>query len=161
MATKIARRAAYHGPLKAVIFDWAGTIVDYGSCAPVLAFQEVFKREGVSIDVSTARGPMGTNKRDHIKSILAVPTVSTAWTKLKGAAPTEADIDRIYHAFTPIQMEAAATRAQPIPGAVDIFAHLRERGISIGSCSGYNDEIMKIVMDEAKKRGLEVDAMEW
>ena len=28
-------RRSYAGVLQAVIFDWAGTTVDYGSCAPV------------------------------------------------------------------------------------------------------------------------------
>lgn len=32
---------------KAVIFDWAGTTVDYGCFAPVQAFMEVFKHFGV------------------------------------------------------------------------------------------------------------------
>jgi hypothetical protein len=41
---------AHRGPITAVIFDFAGTIVDYGSSAPVSAFQEVFRREGVVID---------------------------------------------------------------------------------------------------------------
>ena len=32
---------------EAVIFDWAGTTVDYGCFAPVQAFVEVFKEYGV------------------------------------------------------------------------------------------------------------------
>ena len=31
----------------AVIFDWAGTTVDYGCCAPVQAFVEAFREFGV------------------------------------------------------------------------------------------------------------------
>lgn len=45
------RNRAPQGTVKAVIFDWAGTIVDHGSIAPVLAFVEVFKRHGVEIDI--------------------------------------------------------------------------------------------------------------
>ena len=56
----------YLGPVRAVIFDWAGTIVDYGSLAPIAAFIECFSQAGVPIDAPTARGPMGRNKRDHI-----------------------------------------------------------------------------------------------
>ena len=33
--------------IKAVIFDWAGTTVDYGCMAPVQAFVEVFKQYGI------------------------------------------------------------------------------------------------------------------
>lgn len=55
----------YHGPLKAVVFDWAGTIVDCGVLAPVLAFQKVFEDEGVPVTDEETRGPMGTHKRVH------------------------------------------------------------------------------------------------
>ena len=33
--------------IEAVIFDWAGTTVDYGCFAPVQAFMEVFKSFGI------------------------------------------------------------------------------------------------------------------
>jgi len=32
----------FKGPIRAFIFDWAGTTVDYGSRAPVAAFTEIF-----------------------------------------------------------------------------------------------------------------------
>lgn len=53
----------YQGPLKAVVFDWAGTVVDCGVIAPVIAFQQVFEDEGVPITDEETRGPMGTHKR--------------------------------------------------------------------------------------------------
>ena len=40
--------------IKAVIFDWAGTTVDYGSRAPAQVFVEIFHSRGV--DVTTADG---------------------------------------------------------------------------------------------------------
>ncbi len=42
-------KRTYRGPLQAVIFDWAGTTVDYGSRAPAMVFVEVFRRQGVEI----------------------------------------------------------------------------------------------------------------
>ena len=39
----------YKGPVKLVIFDWAGTTLDYGCYAPAVVFIEVFKRRGVEI----------------------------------------------------------------------------------------------------------------
>ena len=41
----------YTGPVEAVIFDNAGTLVDFGSTAPVMAFIEIFRRRGVEADV--------------------------------------------------------------------------------------------------------------
>ena len=37
-----------HDHIEAVIFDWAGTTVDYGCFAPVQVFTEVFTNAGVA-----------------------------------------------------------------------------------------------------------------
>ena len=55
--------------VKAVIFDWAGTVVDYGSLAPMGAFVETFAEFGVAITIDEARGPMGMAKRPHIAAL--------------------------------------------------------------------------------------------
>ena len=36
--------------IEAVIFDWAGTTVDYGSFAPVQAFIKAFEKFGIKPD---------------------------------------------------------------------------------------------------------------
>ena len=58
--------------LKAVVFDWAGTVVDHGSLAPMGVFVEVFAEFGVAITVDEARVPMGMAKRPHIAAIMAL-----------------------------------------------------------------------------------------
>ena len=54
--------------VKAVIFDWAGTLVDFGSIAPVIALSELFAKHGVSLTADEVRAPMGLLKRDHIRT---------------------------------------------------------------------------------------------
>lgn len=56
--------------IEAVIFDWAGTTVDYGCFAPVQAFIEVFKEFGMEVTMEETRKPMGMLKWDHIKTML-------------------------------------------------------------------------------------------
>jgi len=72
-------RRNYVGPLQAMIFDWAGTTVDYGSCAPVAVFVEVFQRCGVTVTQQQARAPMGLEKKDHIRAVAAQPAVAEQW----------------------------------------------------------------------------------
>ena len=45
--------------VKAVVFDWAGTVVDHGSLGAVGVFVEAFAEFGVAITVDEARQPMG------------------------------------------------------------------------------------------------------
>ncbi|WP_205700936.1 2-aminoethylphosphonate--pyruvate transaminase [Jeongeupia sp. USM3] len=56
----------YAGQLQAVIFDWAGTVVDFGSFAPTQVLLDAFGGFGVDIDMAEARVPMGLAKWDHI-----------------------------------------------------------------------------------------------
>jgi phosphonoacetaldehyde hydrolase len=53
-----------------VIFDWAGTLVDFGCRAPLTAFHEAFAKNGLPISEEIARRPMGAHKRDHVREIL-------------------------------------------------------------------------------------------
>lgn len=61
--------------IKAVVFDWAGTTVDYGCFAPVRAFLEVFREAGIQPAMEEVRGPMGVLKRDHIRMMLEMDRI--------------------------------------------------------------------------------------
>jgi beta-phosphoglucomutase-like phosphatase (HAD superfamily) len=50
-------RKPCRGPIQAVIFDWAGTIVDYGSYAPTKVLIEAFAERGVAVSLAEARVP--------------------------------------------------------------------------------------------------------
>jgi len=56
--------------ISAVIFDWAGTMVDYGSIAPVIAMRKAFADEGLTLSDVEIRADMGLSKRDHVAAIL-------------------------------------------------------------------------------------------
>ena len=84
------------GGVRAVIFDISGTVLDYGSRGPVVAFVELFSRHGVAVTEAEARGPMGAHKKDHIWTILSDVSMGERWTRANGAAPTRDDLDRLY-----------------------------------------------------------------
>ncbi|MFO1036289.1 MAG: phosphonoacetaldehyde hydrolase [Geminicoccaceae bacterium] len=143
--------------LKAVVFDWAGTMVDYGSLAPMGVFVETFRRFGVEISIDEARGPMGMAKRDHIKTLLNAPRIAKAWREKHDRHPGEADIDAIYEVFVPMNVAVAGDHADLIPGVAETVASLRGRGLKIGSTTGYTREIMANVLPKAKEQGYEPD----
>jgi phosphonoacetaldehyde hydrolase len=151
-------RRTYRGPLRAAIFDWAGTTVDYGSRAPAVAFQIVFRRIGVEISIAQARQPMGLHKRDHLRAITRMPAVADAWRQVRGRACEEADIDELFDAFIPLQIDCLAEHADLIPGCLEAIAAMQERGIKIGSSTGYDSEMMRVLAAEAAKRGFTPDA---
>ncbi len=145
--------------LKAIIVDWAGTVVDYGSRAPMGAFVETFAEFGVAISIAEARGPMGMAKRAHIKAIMALPRVATAWATARGVFPSEADIDALYDRFIPKNIAVAAAHADLIPGTAPVIAALRQQGLKIGSTTGYTREIMAEILPRAAAQGFTPDSL--
>ena len=143
--------------LKALILDWAGTAVDFGSRAPMGAFVEAFSRFGVSISIPEARGPMGLPKRDHVSALLATPEISARWQAAHGAAPTEADIDAVLAVFEPLNVEVIPRHADLIPGLLEVITEARGRGMKIGSTTGYTRPIMEKLMPLAAAAGYAPD----
>ena len=146
-------------PIEAIIFDWAGTTVDYGSRAPTGVFIEIFRRNGVEITVDEARGPMGRAKRDHIVAIASLPRVAALWSKRHGRTPSDLDIDQMYYDFLPRQKEALTSGTDVIPGVPEAIEKLRGRGLKIGSSTGYARELMDIVVPIAARAGYSPDVV--
>ena len=139
--------------IKAVIFDWAGTMIDHGSRAPVVALRRVFEDAGVPITDIEARADMGRAKRDHIRMLLAMPRIAGAWASANGVAPVEADVTALHDAVEPMMRVAARDCATLIPGAADLATRLRDDGVAIGSCTGYTRSMMADILPRAAEQG--------
>lgn len=144
-------------PLQAVVFDWAGTMVDFGSLAPMGAFVSLFEAHGIELTVPEARIPMGLPKWQHIQALGRLPRVAQAWQATHGRSFCDADVDQLHDEFTPMSARAAALHAQCIPGVLDVIAGLRQNGLKIGSTTGYTRAIMEQVVPVARAQGLVVD----
>lgn len=145
--------------LAAVVFDWAGTTIDFGSRAPIVAICEIFRRKGVEVSAAVARGPMGMNKRDHLLALTRIPDIAERWKQKYGSDPKESDVDEMYRDFLPLQHEVLAQYCELIPGVLEMLAECRNRGLKIGSTTGYTSELMKMVMAAAAKLGYTPDSM--
>jgi phosphonoacetaldehyde hydrolase len=153
-----ASRQRYAGPVQAVILDWAGTTVDYGCFAPTSVFIEVFKRRGVEITIEEARAPMGAHKRDHIAAITVMAAVAQRWRERHGRPCAQDDVDSMYREFVPLQLDCLADHADLIPGTLEAVAEFRRRRLKIGSTTGYNAEMMGVLIPEAGTRGYQPDS---
>jgi phosphonoacetaldehyde hydrolase len=146
-------------PVKAVVFDWAGTVIDFGCMAPVSALIEVFAEEGVALSGAEARRDMGRAKLDHLRALLADPDVAPRWRALKGSAADAADVTRLYARLEPAMKAAAARAATMIPGAVETVNELRALGVKIGSGTGYTREMMGPILPLAASQGYAPDVV--
>jgi phosphonoacetaldehyde hydrolase len=124
-------------PIKLVVFDWAGTTVDHGCFAPVAPFVDALAQHGVNITAEQARGPMGLEKRDHLRALIGLPDAQRQWLEAHGSACGEADIDRIFADFVPLQLASVTGASVLIDGVLDTVAALRAQRIKIGTSTGY------------------------
>ena len=152
-------RRRYGGPIQAVIFDWAGTTVDFGCMAPTDVFLEVFRGRGVTISMEEARVPMGAHKREHIRLLTEMDSVRRRWKDVHGRGPGEADVDDMFAEFVPKQIECLSRHSGLIPGTAETVEACRKRGYRIGSTTGYLKSMMEVVLRETGGRGYRPDAV--
>jgi phosphonoacetaldehyde hydrolase len=136
-----------------VILDWAGTVVDFGCEAPVKALLEAFAAEGVAIDTASARRDMGKSKADHVRALLQISAVASAWRAARGRSPNDSDVELLMSRLGPLMREHAAEAATLIPGARETVERLRALGVKIASSTGYTREMMGPVLERAAAQG--------
>ena len=139
--------------LEMVVTDWAGTAVDFGSIAPIVALETAFAGKGIVVTRPLLRLSMGLAKRDHIREVLALPEIAEQWRTRFGRPHTEADMDAIYADFTPRMMDEIADSATLIPGIAGFAEAIRARGLRHGATTGYTRVMMERLMAGAAAQG--------
>ena len=133
--------------IKAVIFDWAGTTVDYGSFAPIKGFIDGFKSIGIDITNEMARKPMGLSKIDHTRAIAAML-----------AEPiSEEQILKAYKVFEETFLVNIEQHCDIKDHVVETVSALRRQGVKIGSTTGYTSQMMELVLPKAAGQGYSPD----
>jgi phosphonoacetaldehyde hydrolase len=147
----------YRGRLQAVILDWAGTTVDHGSLAPIRVLQKIFSDREIEISEEEARRDMGILKKDHIRALLKIPRIATAWQQRYQRAPGEEEVESLFADFVPQQMACLVECSNVISGVTETVLRLRDRGLKIGSTTGYTRPLMDILLPHAASQGYAPD----
>jgi phosphonoacetaldehyde hydrolase len=150
-------RRPYRDRLQAVIFDWAGTTVDHGSLAPIRVLQKIFADRGVAITEEEARRDMGVLKKDHIRALLHIPRIVTEWEKRYQHAPGENEVESLFADFIPQQIACLADCSDVIAGTTGAVQRLRDRGLKIGSTTGYTRPMLDVLLPHAARQGYAPD----
>jgi phosphonoacetaldehyde hydrolase len=145
--------------LKAVVLDWAGTVLDYGCLAPTAVFAAVFRACDVELTSEEIRAPMGLAKKVHLQQLLAMPAVAARWQTAHDRLPNDDDLEHLFKNFERLQVDCLPRFAELIPGALAVIAALRNRGLKIGSTTGYDGAMMEVLIPEARRRGYAPDSI--
>lgn len=139
--------------IKGIVLDWAGTIVDFGSLAPMGAFVELFARHQIEITIAQARVPMGLPKIDHIVALGSLPAVAQQWRNQYGRSFQFKDAQNLLSEFEPMSAHAAMDRSDFIPGFMAIYRDLAAQGVSFATTTGYTRKIMTPLIERAAEQG--------
>ena len=139
--------------IRGVVFDWAGTIVDFGSLAPMAAFVDLFARHGITISVDQARIPMGLPKIDHIRALAQLPQIAAQWDSVFSRDFNEDDAQALLQEFEPMSAQSALQCSDFIPGLLDTQIWLQRHAIRIATTTGYTRHIMTPLIAQAHELG--------
>ena len=143
--------------IEAVIFDWAGTLVDFGCMAPLEALRKSFSERGIEVTDQELRRHMGLPLKEHVREILRIPEVRQ---RRKAACAESAEEEKeLTERAEELLLESVRQYSVPKPYVRECLETLRKAGIKIGSTTAYTEDIMDLVTEEAKSRGVWVD--EW
>src|SRR5699024_8844841 len=112
-------RELYMHKIEGIIFDWAGTTVDFGCFSPVHVFVQIFKQAGIDVTIEEAREPMGMSKIDHVRTMLEMPRICECWQEKYGRIPTEEDVEQLYAIFETTLLGTLKDYTDPLSGVVD------------------------------------------
>jgi phosphonoacetaldehyde hydrolase len=141
-----------------VVADMAGTLTDYGSSAPAAAFVELFNRHDIKATDAEARVPMGLQKREHVETMLKMTSIADQWIAKLGHPWTESELDELYAEFIGIQLSILPDYNELIPGIQEAIATIKNQGIAVAGTTGYDNEMMRIVVNGMADLGVVLDA---
>ena len=144
--------------VQAVVFDWAGTIIDYGSKQPALAFQDLFSEWGIAVSMKDIRQYMGMNKSEHIQALLNQDSLRKQWVGRYSKAPDAEDIHALLSGYEKALKQKVHDSFDFIPGFLDTIQKLSEMGIKIGTSTGYTLNIVEEILRIAEREGFIPDA---
>jgi phosphonoacetaldehyde hydrolase len=123
----------------------------------VRTLQRVFEAARCPVTEDEARVSMGVAKLEHIRSLLAESDIAARWAMAHGSAPQAGDADRLYQQFIPLQFSCLAEYSGLIPGVAEMTARLRQRGVRIGSTTGYTRAMLDLLVEHARRAGYAAD----
>ena len=139
--------------IECVIMDWAGTAVDFGCFAPVNAFIKAFEESKIQISTSEVRIPMGMAKIEHIRTLLRMDRINCEFKKTHHRDWNEEDVKNLNTSFEKYLFATLMDYTAPIPHVIETVNLLKQRGIKIGSTTGYTRSMMDVVEPSARTKG--------
>lgn len=139
--------------IEAIILDWAGTTVDYGSRAPIIAFKNAFAHYGIELSEATIRQDVGLDKMTHVRKMLQEPAIAETWEADHHDIPLATAAEKIYHQFQIEISKVLTETAQLKSGMTDLIRFADEHHIQLATTTGYTQTMLDQILPLAADQG--------
>ncbi len=139
--------------IEAIVLDWAGTAVDYGSRAPIIAFKNAFAHFNIDLSEATIRQDVGLDKLTHVRKILQNSEISSSWETTHPTIPLAKAAEEIYAQFQIEINKVLAETAQLKPGMTDLIKFANAHHIQLATTTGYTQAMLDQILPLAAKQG--------
>lgn len=85
--------------IQAVVFDWDGTVMDYGAQAPVIALKQAFAYFGIQVPLANIRLDQGLNGLAHIKKLLRNSQIGFEWLSKYPDDSSNGAVEKVYQQY--------------------------------------------------------------
>ena len=144
--------------LDAVIFDWAGTIIDYGSLATIIAIKKIFNKKNIKVTHYQIQKDMGVKKIIHLKKILNLKNVNKQWENNFGKKVNKKDLNILSKELDEELLNQIEKKTRFIKGFINAVKFLKSKKIKIGTTTGYSRTILNKILNITKKMGFTPNA---
>lgn len=156
---KTLQNLVYKGPIKTVIFDLEGTIIDPGCMAPVEALTDLFSNYGYYLSVTEARNNLHIKRETYIKSLTDYIKILAEKTILKTNRNLALlDSTNMTNEYMQLQEKYFQEFNTIIEGSYNLFGKLREDKIKIGVTTNYNNRLGIKIYDQLVSQHLKPDS---
>lgn len=139
--------------VKLVIFDIAGTIVDYGCLSVKDSFLELFSNHNLYINSNIITQYTGVSKLTHLKCIIEDPKAFV----IKDYVDECSNIIDFYDEFNKILNSHIVKNDLLISGALELYEYFDKNKIKVILTTGYNYFQAKDLAKSIRKQGLKYD----
>ncbi len=139
--------------IEAIVLDWAGTTVDYGSRAPIIAFKNAFAHFGIDLSEETIRQDVGLDKLTHVRQILQIPEIANSWETRQPTIPLTKATAEIYAQFQIEINKVLVETAQLKPGMTDLIKFANTHHIQLATTTGYTQVMLNQILPLAAQQG--------
>lgn len=139
--------------IQAVVFDWDGTVIDYGAQAPVVALKRAFAHFGIRVPLADIRLDQGLNGLAHTKKLLRNSQIGFEWLSKYPDDSLNGAVKRVYQQYQQAIEPALKEAAHLKPGVKELVDYLNFQKIPYIATTRFPKSWLAQVLPLTAKQG--------